>query len=163
MEDAPLTHSQIFANQVLPQLFHGAPAQLWQYLNRDGTQFLNFYWDAAGEKLHRGARASSFGLNFTVEEPAPRMYAAVITLPEPKIAGEAYYAALIYRPDRRILLVSDMTRVFTLERTDPAAEGGQPGTRLVQWTTHLVRVDYSVVVERRQSAFLAAVLAHLDD
>ncbi|HBA90351.1 MAG TPA: hypothetical protein DCZ08_00715, partial [Anaerolineaceae bacterium] len=79
------------------------------------------------------------------------------------IAGEAYYVALIYRPDRRILLVSDMTRVFTLERTDPAEEGGQPGTRLVQWTTHLERVEYPDVLEGRQSSFLAAVLAHLDD
>ena len=163
MEDAPLTHSQIFANQVLPQLFHGAPAQVVKYLDQDGTKFLNFYWDNAAEKLHRGARASSFGLNFTIEEPAPRMYAAVITLPEPKIAGEAFYTALIYRPDRRILLVSDMTRVFTLERVDPAAEGGQPGTRLVQWTTHLERVEYPDVLEKRQSSFLAAVLARLDD
>ena len=163
MEDAPLTHSQIFANQVLPQLFHGAPGQLWQFLNSDGTKFLNFYWDLAGEKLPRGARSSSFGLNFTVDEPAPRMYAAVITLPEPRIAREAHYAALIYRPDRRILLVSDMTRVFNLERTDPPEEGGQPGNRLVQWTTHLERVEFPVVLDGRQASFLAAVLAHLDD
>jgi hypothetical protein len=163
MEDLPLTHSQIFADQVLPQLFHGAPAQLWKYLNRDGTQFLNFYWNAAGEKLHRGARASSFGLNYTAEESAPRMYTAVITLPAPKIAGEAYYAALVYRPDRRILLVSDMTRVFTLELTDPAVEGGQPGTRLVQWTMHLQRIEYPDVLDGRAASFLKAVLQHLDD
>jgi len=58
MDEIPLTHSQIFADQILPQVFHGAPAQLWKYLERDGTKFLNFYWDNAGQNIpsHRRER-----------------------------------------------------------------------------------------------------------
>jgi hypothetical protein len=161
MVDTRLTHSQTFTNKVLPQLFHGAPAQFWQYLDRDGTKFLVFYWDTAREKLPVDLRASHFGLNYTVSEPAPRTRVALILLPEPKVPGEAYYSALIYRPDRRILLVTDMTRIFNLEYI--LDEAGQPATRLVQWDTHLQRIEYPDFVAPSPEPFLAAVMQHLDD
>jgi len=161
MIDRPLTHSQVFTNQVLPQLFHGAPGEFWKYLNRDGTKFLVFYWDNAREHLPVNLRASSYGLNFTVSEPLPRTTIALVHLPEPKVAGEVYYSALVYRPDRRILLVTDMTRVFNLERTE--GPDGTPGTLLVQWDTHLQRTEYPDTIAAHPDAVLAAVLEHLDD
>jgi hypothetical protein len=161
MTDQPLTHSQLFTDQILPQLFHGAPAQLWKYLEQDGTKFLNFYWDNAGQNLPSNQRERPFGLNFVFKEPFPRTNAVVITLPAPKIDGESYFTGLVYRPDRRILLVSDMTRVFNLEKV--TAADGNPATRLVQWTTHLERVEFPDPVEPQVNPFLDAVLLHLDD
>lgn len=161
MKEKLLTHSQVYSNQVLPELFHGAPAMFWKYLNQDGTKFLDFYWEKARETLPVDLRASSFGLNFTVSEPAMRTMVALIRLPEPKIAGESYFSALVYRPDRRILLVSDMTRVFNLEMTEGI--DGNPGTLLVQWDTHLNRIEYPDDVRAHPDTFLETVLKRLDD
>lgn len=161
MDEQTLTHSQIFADQILPQVFHGAPGQLWKYLERDGTKFLNFYWDNAGENVPRHLRERPFGLNYVFSEPFPRTFVALITLPEPKVPGEAYFSALVYRPDRRLLLVTDMTRVFNLELYDTAA--GSPATRLVQWTTHLERVEFPDEIPPQSAPFLDAVMLHLDD
>ncbi|HWR65065.1 MAG TPA: hypothetical protein VN364_03000 [Bellilinea sp.] len=161
MEENPLTHSKVFTDQTLPEVFHGAPGGLWQFLDRDGTKFLNFYWDAAAEKIPIHRRERPFGLNYVFSEPFPRTYVALITLPEPKVAGEAYYSALVYRPDRRILLVTDFTRYFTLEKAGD--DDGQAATRLVQWTTHLERVEFPDEIPPRTGPFLDAVMLHLDD
>jgi len=58
------THSMIFANEVLPSLFHSTPEAFLAYLQRDGNKFLQFYWHKAGEALPEDQRASSFGLNY---------------------------------------------------------------------------------------------------
>jgi len=161
MDHILLTHSKIFTDQVLPQVFHGAPAPFWQFLERDGTKFLNYYWDQAGEDKPGLRRENPFGLNFVLSEPLPRAFAVVVTLPEPKVDGEAYFAGLVYRPDRRILLVTDFTRYFTLEKA--VGGEGQPGTRLVQWTTHLERVEFPDEIPPYTGPFLDAVMLHLDD
>jgi len=160
-DPTPLTHSQTFSNVVLPQLFHGSAGQFMKYLSRDGNKFLNFYWNNARERLPSNLRASSFGLNYAIYEPAPRTQLVLVTLPEPVVDGEAYYSALVYRPDRRLLLVTDKTRVFNLERTQD--NQGNPATLLVQWTTHLQRVEFGPLGEPNAEVFMAAVMEHLDD
>lgn len=161
MDEITLTHSKVFTDQTLPQLFHGAPGAVWKYLDRDGTKFLNFYWDNAGENVPGHRRDRPFGLNYTFSEPFPRTFVALITLPEPKVAGEAYYCALVYRPDRRILLVTDFSRYFTLEKA--GEDNSQSGARLVQWTTHLERVEFPDEIPPHKGPFLDAVMLHLDD
>jgi len=160
-DSPPLTHSQTFTNVALPQLFHGSAAQFMKYLTRDGTRLLNFYWNNARENLPGHLRANSFGLNYAIYEPAPRTQLVLVTLPQPVVDGDAYYSALVYRPDRRILLVTDKTRVFNLERVRD--EQGNPATLLVQWTTHLARVEVAPLGEPNAETFMAAVMEHLDD
>jgi len=155
------TLSQTFSNTVLPQLFHSSPAQFIKFLERDGTKFLSFYWEQAREKLPQAMRTSSFGLNFRMYTFEPRTMLALVTLPEPAVDGEAYYSALVFRPDRRILLVTDMTRVFNLERSPDAQ--GNPATLLVQWTTRLQRVESVRGLPIESQAFVDAVMQHLDD
>jgi len=156
-----LTLSQTFTNIVLPQLFHGTPAQFMKYLERDGTKFLLFYWDQARQKQPQALRTSSFGLNFRLYTFEPRTTLVLVTLPEPAADGEAYFSALVYRPERRILLVTDMTRVFNLERGSD--EHGNPDTLLVQWTTHLQREESLRGLPIDSQAFVDAVMEHLDD
>jgi hypothetical protein len=56
-------------------------------------------------------------LNFQVRQPRLREVVALIQLPMPRVAGEAYYAALAYRPNRvtPLLRISDTTLVMALE------------------------------------------------
>lgn len=131
------------------------------YLSRDGTRFLEFYWEVAREQLPTDLRASSFGLNFNHFEPNEQTQVFLITLPKPAIDGEAYYSALVYRPGRRILLVTDMTRVFNLERATD--ENGSPTALLVQITPRLERVEVMPFEDIQSGKFIDAVLAHLDD
>lgn len=161
MDETTPTHSQTFANVVLPQLFHGSPAQFVMYLSRDGTRFLEFYWNVAREQMPSALRASSFGLNFTYSEPDPHTSLTLVTLPKPAVDGDSHFTALVYRPERRILLVSDMTRVFNLERTSD--EQGNPAGLVVQITPHLERVEMMPFGELNSGKFLDTVLDHLDD
>ncbi len=157
----PLTHSQTFSNVVLPQLFHASAGQFMKYLARDGTKFLNFYWNNAREKLPGHLRANSFGLNYAIYEPAPRTQLVLVTLPQPVVDGDAYYSALVYRPERRILLVADQTRVFNLERAP--GDQGSPAALLVKWTAHLARLEVAPLGEPNAETFMAVVMQHLDD
>lgn len=131
------------------------------YLTRDGTRFLEFYWNVAREQLPTGRRSSSFGLNFTYSEPDEQTRLFLVTLPKPAIDGESYFSALVYRPHRRILLVTDMTRVFNLERVTD--EQGNPSALIVQITPHLERVEVMPFEEINSGKFIDTILAHLDD
>lgn len=131
------------------------------YLSRDGTRFLEFYWEVAREQLPTNLRANSFGLNFNHFEPNEQTQVFLVTLPKPAIDGESYFSALVYRPGRRILLVTDMTRVFNLERATD--EHGNLTARLVQITPRLERVAVMPFDEINSGKFIDAVLEHLDD
>ncbi len=131
------------------------------YLTRDGTRFLEFYWEVAREQLPPELRANSFGLNFNYFEPDQQTHVFLVTLPKPTTDGEVYYSALVYRPERRILLVTDMTRVFNLERATD--EQGNPTALLVQITPRLERIEVMPVDEIQSGKFIDIVLAHLDD
>src|SRR5574340_296140 len=161
MDTTTLTNSQTFTSVVLPQLFHTSPAQFAMYLSRDGTRFLEFYWEVAREQLPTDLRANSFGLNFNHFEPNEQTQVFLITLPKPTIDGEVYFSALVYRPGRRILLVTDMTRVFNLERATD--ENGNPTALLVQITPRLERVEVMPLDDIQSGKFIDSVLAHLDD
>jgi hypothetical protein len=132
-----------FVSQVLPSLFHASPAQVLQFLERDGTKFLQFYWDQAGKKMSGESLSSTFGLNYEIRQPRVRETVALIHLPAPQVAGEAYVAALVYRPNRvtPFLRISDTTLVMALEHR--LNERQQPVTLLVEYTRRLERLVLS--------------------
>ena len=130
-----------FVSQVLPSLFHATPAQVIGFLERDGTKFLRFYWDQAGKKMSAEQLSPVFGLNFQIRQPRKQEAVALIHLPAPRVLGEAYYAALVYRPNRvtPFLSISDTTLVMALEhRLD---ESQQPVTLLVEYTRRQERLE----------------------
>ncbi|GIV66435.1 MAG: hypothetical protein AB1457_02455 [Chloroflexota bacterium] len=131
------TQSQIFADEIIPSLFHNSPGQFLQFLHRDGNKFLSFYWKLAGEQCTPELKRDSFGLNYYFREPASRILITMILLPEPIFDGETYFSALIYRPDRRILFVADTTKIFNLEKY--SSPDNPSGTRMVEWTRRKVR------------------------
>ncbi len=156
------TQARIFCVKVLPSLFHGTPNQCLGFLNRDGTKFLRFYWDEAGKGLPEHLRRDTFGLNYVIREPAAYTAIALISLPQPQIEGESYFSALIYRPNRRLWFVSDMTKVINLEMT-PSDDPSRLATRLVEITPRLEREVLSKEsVEPRLEEFYQALLRQLD-
>ncbi len=153
------TQSQIFTDEVIPSLFHNSPGQFLQYLYRDGNKFLTFYWKLAGEKCPANLKRDSFGLNFYFREPAARTLVTMILLPQPIVDGESYFSALIYRPDRRILFVSDTTKVINLERY--IIPENPSGTRMVEWTRRKVREILDKNPPPYQEEFFRAVIEQI--
>jgi hypothetical protein len=150
-----------FVRRVLPELFHATPEQFLRYLERDGTKFLRFYWEQAGKKLSAGQLSPVFGLNYEIRRPAQREGVALIRLPEPRVSGEAYFAALVYRPARvtPFLRISDTTLVITLEQV--LDEQGLVGTLLVETTRRLERLELDPGPEPRLEEFFQVILKRL--
>jgi hypothetical protein len=160
--DTTQTQAQVFCAHWLAKLFHNTPEQLLRLLNRDGNKFLRFYWEQAGKDLPADQLRDSFGLNFVIREPAERTFIALVSLPEPQVAGDPYYIALIFRPNRRLFLVSDTTKMIVMEK---AVEDGQKESTptLIEISRRFQRYSiHGESVEPRLEDFYNAVLDELD-
>jgi hypothetical protein len=155
------TQSTVFVNKALTELFMVTPESFNQFLERDGTRFLRFYWDKAGEKLPQEQKADPFGLNYEVRRPRRFTTVYLIRLPRPRVPGESYYVALVYRPLRRVLFVSDTSTVFNLEAMEPESE--KPRAALIQWTPRLQRIRLKSGVRPDLNAFYEEVLKELGE
>lgn len=152
-----------YATQALPDLFHTSPEEFLYLLARDGTKFLRFYWNEVGKKLKLQQLIPPFGLNFDIRKPHSGLSVALITLPKPRIEGEAYYVALTYRPSRRSFWfgLSDMTRVMGLEYW--LDEAGRERPVMVQYNRQLQRETIKNGLEPTLDGFYQSVLEHLAD
>lgn len=131
------TQQYIYVTKALASLFHATPDQFMKLLSQDGNIFLRFYWNRVGRDLKLTHQTPPHGLNYEIRHPARNTYIALITLPEPKVEYEAYFVALIYRPDRvtPFRLVTDTTKMLVLEfRLD---RDGNPMTVLSEWSKRL--------------------------
>lgn len=152
-----------FVSQALTDLFHTSPEQFLFLLHRDGTKFLRFYWDQVGKRLPSSQLVTAFGLNYDIRNPRRDTTVGLITLPKPKREPEAYFAALVYRPNRvtPIFRISDITKVIALEyRTDDL---DNESTLLVEWTRRLEREPLNVRPEPNLDAFYDAVLHEIKE
>lgn len=147
-----------YVSQALTDLFHTSPEQFLFLLGRDGTKFLRFYWDQVGKKLPSDQLVEPFGLNYDIRNPSRNTTVGIITLPRPQRESEAFYAALVYRPNRitPIFRISDTTTVLSLEYWLDAQ--GKDSTLLVEWTRRLERESLNVSPEPNRDAFYEAVL-----
>jgi len=163
MEEQELstTQSTVFVNQALTEMYMATPESFNQYLERDGTRFLRFYWEKAGEKLPPEKKTDAFGLNYEVRRPRRFTTVYLIKLPKPRVPGESYYVALVYRPLRRVLFVSNTSAVFNLEAVTPQSE--KPHAALIQWTPRLHRIHLKSGVQPDLNSFYEAVLEEIGE
>lgn len=153
------THQQLFVSEVLAVIFHRTPEQFLALLARDGNKFLTFYWDEVAKKLPDAEKTSSFGINYDIRKPSKRVWVVLIRLPVPRLAGEAYVVALVFRPDRitPFLMIKDITGMAALEKSD---QGNEPqGTLMVEWTRHLLREVIGPGLEPKMEPFYQSVLS----
>jgi hypothetical protein len=125
-----------FASEALPILFHNQTTDFFDYLERDGIQFLKFWWDHVGDKLKENS--SSEGMKYEIRTLDNGKRVVLITLPHPHSPSEAYYLAMIDRPQKRSLFSwQNLARVISLE----SSEGSN--TRLYELTSRARRVFIS--------------------
>ena len=79
-------------------------------------------------------------------------------LPAPKGATEAYFAALVHRPQKKGLFSRQgpIARFFTLERSIDLADSG-PGSVLCEWTSSDIHSNMGDGPEPTLEAFFATV------
>jgi hypothetical protein len=123
-----------FIREALSSLFHHTPVQFLKFLTRDGNVFLRFYWDQVAKNLKQTTNVPPYGLNYEIRNPFRDNEVVLIILPKPQVEGEAYFAALIFRPERvtPFLGISDITKVLTLELK--SGEDGYSTTELVEYS-----------------------------
>ena len=155
------TQQTIFVSEVLPSLFHNSPEEFLHYLAQDGNKFLRFYWDQAGAALKDRDPTAPLGLNYDIRTPDDQTTVVLIALPPPAAEPEAYYAALVYRPQRRMLLfgISDTTKVLALERAEKP--DGETGTLLREWSRKLTGEALGTGTLPRLEAFYESVREQL--
>lgn len=118
-----------FIYEALPSLFHNQTNDFLHFIRQDGEKFLQFWWEQVGKNVGPENQTPGSGPKFELRELQDKTILILVTMPQPRAAGEAYFAALIYRPRRGFLLVrKPMTRIIVLEHTLNA--DGQPRTVL---------------------------------
>jgi hypothetical protein len=117
--DKNKTLSWNFTFEAIPTLFHSTTDSFMRYLDKDGKDFLTFYWNLVGDRMDEDKRVSPAGLGYSVNQVDNNTRLVIITLPSPKEDRDAFFLALIARPERRFFWVRlPNTESYVLLRDD---------------------------------------------
>ena len=127
------SHQYTFCYSALPSTFRSDAERFFVFLEEDGLEFLQFWWEHVAEKLDIQEQRSSQGMSFQVREHPSGAKTALIIPPPPQIHGEAYFLALLYPPQKPTLLIwKKYNKVFSLSRL--IKDDGKEETILGEWT-----------------------------
>jgi hypothetical protein len=157
------SHQRVFFESALPSIFHKSPGDFLFYLDRDGNKFLTFYWEQVGKSINPSDRVEAIGINFIFRKPDKNVTIAIVFLPKPQVAGEAYYTAFVYRPRRvtPILRISDITAVYALTLVSKGGE--KAGTSIIELTRKQQTIEHGDGPDPIAEDFYLAVLELIRD
>ncbi len=128
------THQYKFAYEVMPGAFRNDKKAFLDYLEDDGLDFIQFWWDHVAEKLDESERMSSEGMAYEIREMENGARVALITLPKPKHHGEALFLALVSpRWTPSIFPWKNYAKVYTLSHI-VKKDDGRSETIFGEWT-----------------------------
>ncbi len=111
-----------FTYEAMPLLFHGQTAGFMKYLEKDGVDFLKFWWNHTGDSLVEEKRVSPAGMSYEIEVYDNNTKIVYITLPSPKEDGDPIFYGCVARPERRFAWVRiPNTAFYVLTRYDGCA------------------------------------------
>jgi len=156
MVDKKKSQHMNFAHEAIPILFNTQYPGFMQYLERDRTKFLEFWWKHIGDQLDKSLCKSPMGLNFQIKVLDDKRKIILITLPTPEQVGEAYFLACVKLPEKRIPFVKiPYTRVISLYKSEDDA--GQPCTRMAYITPQARIVPIGIGPEPDVELFISEV------
>ena len=127
------SHQYTFTYEALPSAFRNDKQGFLDYLEDDGLEFLQFWWDHVAEKLDVTERMSSAGMAYEIRTLENKARVALIILPKPKKHGEAFFLALVNpRKTPSIFPWKNFARVYTLSHLEK--EDGRSDTIFGEWT-----------------------------
>lgn len=159
----PRDHHYLYAHRLLPQLAFSAPEKFLAFVERNGSAFLEYFWNECGKQIAEDERIQPEGLSCKIYSLDDGIVAACITLPQPVEMPEAYFAAFVHRPEGDDLLNSKQvfTRYFTLEygqRMDGSAR-----TVLCEWNAEGSHLNYGDGPPPQMDLFLNSIESLLSD
>ena len=100
----------------LPNIFHSQTKEFFNYLEKDGTDFLEFWWNHMGVRLGMDESDPFENVSYMFKEiPEKKSRMVLLTLPEPKKFLECYFMAFLEAPIKRFPVRLPNTRIFVLE------------------------------------------------
>jgi hypothetical protein len=107
-----------YSHEALPVMFHSQYDGFMQYLERDRTRFLEFWWKHIGDQLDKSLCKSPKGLNYQVRDYEGGKRIVLITMPQPEQIGDTYFMAGIKLPVKRVPLIKiPSTRVIVMDKS----------------------------------------------
>lgn len=107
-------HLQTFVYEAMPILFHNQTQDFIDFLNRDGMDFLLFWWDKIGEKYDESERMDYKGLAYDIKELENSTTIVLMTLPA-QVKPEVYFMALFQPKQKKTFFKwENFPRVFCL-------------------------------------------------
>ena len=174
----PRDHHYCFAHRSLPQWFHKKPEQFLEELLSGPDQTIQTWWRVVGESLDNpvGGKMPADGLSAELFPAGEELVFALITLPKPVAAPEAYFIAAVYEPSpeegrppcQRFVMLEyarldpdecspgyrhELEERARLTGSDPFA----PSTRLCEWTSDGHHCTYEASPPPNRRAFIDAV------
>jgi hypothetical protein len=105
--------------EAIPVLFHSQTSDFKKHLEKDGVEFLKFWWNHVGDQMEETKRVSSEGISYEYEQYNKNINLFLITLPTPKEDGDPIFLACVARPERRFAWVRlPSTDFYVLSRYD---------------------------------------------
>lgn len=117
-----LHHNFVF--EALPILFHSQTDGFMKYIDKDGINFLRFWWNHVGDRMDESKRVPPGSMTFEIRQFDKKTRIVYIKFPPPNDNGDAYFMACVARPERRFAWVRiPNTTVYVLKRNDERGEG----------------------------------------
>jgi len=125
----------------LPNIFHSQTKEFFNYLEKDGTDFLEFWWNHMGVRLGMDESDPFENVSYMFKEiPEKKSRMVLLTLPEPKKFLECYFMAFLEEPIKRLPVRLPNTRIFVLENVP--MNSSPTGTFYGEITRHIRYVRY---------------------
>jgi hypothetical protein len=153
-------HHYNFAHRVLPGLLWANPFLFLETLYGDhASGFLFTLWFQASKGLDEGdVMLPSEELRRDLFDLKGGYHAAVVSLPEPKFLTEAYMVAIVFRPEKKRLLLPKLPPVFRYFTLEYGLCDGMQTVRTVlcEWT-QAVHGNYGTGPLANPKAFIGAI------
>jgi hypothetical protein len=105
--------------EAIPVLFHSQTSDFKTYLEKDGVEFLKFWWDHLAKQMDESKFTSPEGIAYEYEHHNKNIDLFLITLPAPRENGDPIFLACVARPERRFSWVRlPSTDFYVLSRYD---------------------------------------------
>lgn len=113
------SHQYNYGFEVIPILFHSQTSDFKSYLEKDGVEFLKFWWNHVGNQMGEAKFTSSDGISYEYEQHDKKIDLFLITLPTSREDGDPIFLACVSRPERRFSWVRlPSTDFYVLSRYD---------------------------------------------
>jgi hypothetical protein len=159
------SHRYVFAHLALPQVVHSDPEKARaMFSGPEAAPFLEFLWKRAGERLPEEARRPPRGLSCETHAGSSGVVIVVVTMPPPEQSPEAFFAAMVFKPGPRKMLIfrqPPTAEYLTLELGHTIE--GEARTVLCGWSKDHTHYNMGDGPAPEAAAFLAKVRAMAGD